>query len=761
MTKLVVLKLDGDIKQGFQVTLEISSDYRYPHTKIEGSLPPVRDLLVRYHSWQTSYRSLGWEKRAIVPKGIAIDSSLKKRQEECYNLASQLRFHLNEWLNSPSFSSIQKNWLANINPSESLRVLISTENVYLRQLPWHLWDFIEDYYPEAEIALCTSEYQSPSSKQLSQQKPIKILAILGNSEGIDVEKDKKILENLPNAQVTFLVEPQRQILNDRLWEKSWDILFFAGHSKSQDKSGHIAINPNDNLTLQELSEALKKTVKNGLQLAIFNSCDGLGLAYQLERLQIPQIVVMAEPVPDLVAQEFLKYFLNGFASGKSLYQAIREARKRLQGLEDRFPCASWLPVSCQNPAIAPFTYPLKKQKYPIQLPIIASAIATTLVIGMRSLGLFQIPELQMSDRLIRLRPDKGIDPRILVVEATEEDINRYGFPLPDEILAQAIAKLKSKQARVIGLDIFRDRPIGEGNHQLLQQIASDNFVAVCSSQETNNPNKSGIAPPPNTPESRLGFSDVVVDPDGVVRRHLMFMQPSHNDPCATNHAFSVRIALQYLAVEGIEPKIALRHQIKIGKTIFEELSTNSGAYQGIDDRGFQILLNYRSSENVARQVRLSEVLSDRVNPDWIENKIVLIGVSAPISSDNFFTPYSAGYFPYQKMPGITIQAQTTSQILSAVMDGEPLLSVWNEWGEGAWILGWSVAGGIVAWRSRRIWVWTLLASSSIIVLLAVCLGLLIGGIWVPLIPCAIALVVSGGIVIVYKRTLDNKAINND
>jgi CHASE2 domain-containing sensor protein len=751
MTKLVVLKLDGDIKQGFQVTLEISSDYRYPHTKIEGSLPPVRDLLVRYHNWQTSYRSLGWEGRAIVPKGIAIDSSLKKRQEECYNLASQLRRHLNEWLNSHSFSSLQKNWLAKINPSESLRVLISTENVYLRQLPWHLWDFLEDYYPEAEIALCTSEYQSSIRKTLSQQKPIKILAILGNSEGIDVNKDKKILENLPNAQVTFLVEPQRQTLNDRLWEKSWDILFFAGHSKSQERSGHISINPNDNLTLQELSEALKTTVKNGLQLAIFNSCDGLGLAYQLERLQIPQIIVMAEPVPDLVAQEFLKYFLNGFASGKSLYQAIREARKRLQGLEDRFPCASWLPVSCQNPAVDPFTYPLKKEKYPIQLPIIASAIATTLVLGMRSLGLLQIGELQTFDRLMRLRPDKGIDPRLLVVEATEEDINRYGFPLPDEILAQAITKLESKQPRVIGLDIFRDRPIGEGNQQLLQQVASDRFVAICSSQETNNPNKSGIAPPPNTSESRLGFSDVVVDPDGVVRRHLMFMQPSHHDPCATNHAFSVRIAFQYLAAEGIEPQIALRHQIKIGETIFEELSANSGAYQGLDDRGFQILLNYRSPENVARQVRLSEVLSDRVNPDWIKDKIVLIGVSAPISSDNFFTPYSAGYFPYQKMPGITIQAQTTSQILSAVLDGEPLLSVWNEWGEGAWILGWSVAGGIIAWRSRRIGVWALLAGASILVLSAVCLGLLIVGIWVPLIPCAIAIFTAGGIVIVYKR----------
>jgi hypothetical protein len=29
---------------------------------------------------------------------------------------------------------------------------------------------------------------------------------------------------------------------------------------------------------------------------------------------------------------------------------VREAREKLQGLEDRYPCATWLPVICQNPS---------------------------------------------------------------------------------------------------------------------------------------------------------------------------------------------------------------------------------------------------------------------------------------------------------------------------------------------------------------------------------------------------------------------------
>ena len=87
-----------------------------------------------------------------------------------------------------------------------------------------------------------------------------------------------------------------------------------------------------------------------MKQAIFNSCDGLGLAQQLQDLHIPQVIVMREPVPDVVAQEFLKHFLSEFSSGQSLYAAMRLARERLQGLEEEYPCATWLPTICQNPA---------------------------------------------------------------------------------------------------------------------------------------------------------------------------------------------------------------------------------------------------------------------------------------------------------------------------------------------------------------------------------------------------------------------------
>jgi len=51
-----------------------------------------------------------------------------------------------------------------------------------------------------------------------------------------------------------------------------------------------------------------------------------------------------------------KYFLEAFARGESLYLAVREARERLESIEDEFPCASWFPVICQNPTEIPPTW---------------------------------------------------------------------------------------------------------------------------------------------------------------------------------------------------------------------------------------------------------------------------------------------------------------------------------------------------------------------------------------------------------------------
>ena len=355
---LVILDIDGDLEQGAAVALEIRQSSDVAQTRTRGKLPPAPTLLAQYQRWQSLYRSLAFLFRIEDRPGQIPNVSSAEVLVACHQAAQDLSEMLNGWLGSESFRPIREKLLEKLQPTDAVQLILQVEAIQLRRLPWHLWDFFERY-PKAEVALSAAAYEQVEREPPPRDRA-RILAILGNRQGINVEADRQLLENLPDgAETIFLVEPSRQQLYQWLWDAAgWDILFFAGHSRSQTdgKAGEIELNPGDCLTLDELTYALRKAIERGLKLAIFNSCDGLGLARQLESLYIPQIAVMREPVPDRVAQEFLKHFLTAFSSGKSLYLAVREAREQLQALEDRFPCASWLPAICQNPAEVPLSW---------------------------------------------------------------------------------------------------------------------------------------------------------------------------------------------------------------------------------------------------------------------------------------------------------------------------------------------------------------------------------------------------------------------
>jgi CHASE2 domain-containing sensor protein len=377
--------------------------------------------------------------------------------------------------------------------------------------------------------------------------------------------------------------------------------------------------------------------------------------------------------------------------------------------------------------------------------------------GVRHLGVLQSLELKAFDHLMQRRPAQVPDSRILVVTVTEADIQaqkqdlRPGTSLSDRSLAQLLEKLESYKPKAIGLDIYRDFPVGAGYPDLGKRLKqSDRFISVCKvSTETNDP---GISPPPEVPVERLGFSDVVIDPDGVLRRHLLALTPHPASPCTASYALSSQLALRYLAAKGISLKITTDGYLQLGTTIFKPLEAHTGGYQNIDAWGHQVLLNYRSyrsASDFAPQVTLTQVLNGQLNPDAVKDKIVLIGVSAPSRKDYFLTPYSRSQTFDQQMPGVVVHAQMVSQILSAVMDHRPLLWVWPVWGEALWIWGWSLAGGLLCWRCQlRLGLGPLVV--ALVILYGLCFALITQGGWVPLVPSALALVSSGGSVVAYR-----------
>lgn len=358
MAKKVVLELrKGEFQQDFAVTLEIDNDNGIRLARVIGTLPESLEVAKHHENWRSAYRELDIRRRA---KPIQ-QGRTSRNPQQCEISGKALENSMKIWFDFPQFAKIRETLYGELNKSDEIRLLIQTEDSNLRRLPWHLFfDTFLYQYTKAEVALSTPEYYQPPLLSTTKRNKVRILAVLGDSDGIDVNRDEQLLKQLlPDAETVLLAEPQPKKLHDCLWdEQGWDILFFAGHSSSDDNAerGYININKTDQLQISQLKRALKTALERGLQLAIFNSCDGLGLARNLAELHIPQIIVMREPVPDKVAQAFLKYFLTEFSGGKSLYLAVRKARERLEGLEFEAPNATWLPVIYQLPTQVPPTW---------------------------------------------------------------------------------------------------------------------------------------------------------------------------------------------------------------------------------------------------------------------------------------------------------------------------------------------------------------------------------------------------------------------
>ena len=395
--------------------------------------------------------------------------------------------------------------------------------------------------------------------------------------------------------------------------------------------------------------------------------------------------------------------------------------------------------------------------------LLTSIVVTSIVVGVRQQGVLERWELAASDSLQRLRPVEGADPRLLVVTITEADIQAQ-FPrqgsLSDRTLEQLLMVLKQYQPRAIGLDIYRDVPVGTAYPNLTKYLQeSDNFIGLCkiSDPSTNNP---GIAPPPELSQEFIGFSDIMPDEDTTVRRQLLHLTPPSTSPCTTQYAFSLQLAMYYLATEGIAPKVTPQGNLQFGEVIFNRLNANnSGAYKNADLRGYQVLLNYRpyrAVSDIAFQVSLDDILKNRLTPatkKQLQDRIVLIGVTAPTSvNDYWFTPYSSNQRRFEKQsPGVFIQAQMVSHILSAVLDRRPVLSVWNLWLENLWVAFWSIVGGLLAWYFRRILHLGLAASVTLFILSSMGFGLLLQGSLVPLVPPALSLLVTSIIIVIYRN----------
>ncbi len=283
--------------------------------------------------------------------------------------------------------------------------------------------------------------------------------------------------------------------------------------------------------------------------------------------------------------------------------------------------------------------------------LVPYAVAGLLLLGLQRSPINETLNLLLYDLITSLRKaPPGTDKPITIIGIDESDISNYGFPIDDRVLCDVIDRLAAEGAVAIGLDIYRDTGVGPAQECLRERFRTNpRLVSIFNVAEA-------IGPVPGTPANRRGFNDLVVDPDGVVRRDLVHV--------AGQDEATVSLPLRLLEV-GTGNR-TLRQKLDQGKEPGPWLEPESGGYDRLDAAGYQQMLPFHKLGSYPLW-NLQDVLGRRrIPPDQIRGHIVLIGSTAPSLRDFFPVPQTHSTLGERQLlvPGVEIHAHR----LAALMD---------------------------------------------------------------------------------------------
>ena len=388
---------------------------------------------------------------------------------------------------------------------------------------------------------------------------------------------------------------------------------------------------------------------------------------------------------------------------------------------------------------------------------IATILTSAFVLSVRQTNTFVISELAAHDWLVSQQADPGPDPRLLLVSVGDADMREMDGILSDEKLAIALENIQRHDPSVVGLEMLRSAPVGDGADKLRESLQENNLIVT--TRLGGFESGESVPPPTGVPLSRISFNDIIVDSDFRVRRSLMLgslpvaslstasaksvsmlaaeAQPFTAENIASSQSgevpifsFAAELATRYLQEEhDIEP--AANEVLTLGDAQFKRITKTFGAYEDEDVSNYQIFTDYRSPVAVAPTISLQDIINNSFDPSLVKNKVVLVGYTNKNNSDMFFTTYSTAG-SREQMPSVVIQAHTVSQILSSVLDGKPVPWALPDWVEVVWIVSLTGIGSTLMVLSQRAAVLISFGVSGLAVaFLASALCFQAGG-WVPM-----------------------------
>ena len=366
------------------------------------------------------------------------------------------------------------------------------------------------------------------------------------------------------------------------------------------------------------------------------------------------------------------------------------------------------------------------------------------VFGLRWVGALQWIELFVYDLYVGVRAfEAPAERRVVTIGVMEDEISELGWPLADGVLADVLARVLALEPAAVGVDIYRDRPVGDGHERLAELLRTRPEIYWVSKFREGA--WEGIAPPAVLEGTgRSGFSDVMEDSAGIVRRGLLFL----DDQQTVEYGFALRLALAYLARHGVRPGPSPDNPVHLalGKVSLAPFEANDGGYVRADASGYQILLDFKRGPGTPPVYSVGELLAGTIRPAEIRDKVVIVGVTAESVKDYFYTPLSRDFRAKQTMFGSVLHGEIVGQLIRHGLDGIALTRALSERQEALWILLWALLGAALGRLPGTPLIFVLVLAGSLAALAIISFVAFDRAWWIPVVPPAVVVLISAGLV---------------
>ncbi|MGI9418596.1 MAG: CHASE2 domain-containing protein [Geminicoccaceae bacterium] len=405
------------------------------------------------------------------------------------------------------------------------------------------------------------------------------------------------------------------------------------------------------------------------------------------------------------------------------------------------------------------------ERRPLIILAALTLLALFLVLLLRTLGLLEGLELKAHDAYLRFAGDPGGPSKpVVMVEYTEEDESAFGFPLPDDRLADLLEVLTAKRAVAIGLDLIRDRPepqIEDGAaFERLSRTLSDHPSIVAIVKD----GTGGFGPPPalaNRP-LQIASATILPDADGTIRRGLLHLTEEEGTRRPT---LAFMLLARYLAAGDVPLDWSDAERLRLGDHTVRPFSPEASGfyrqYAGFGG-GYQFLLNFPACSEGFERHRVADLLGDGAGDIDLAGRIVLVGNTVRAAKDVVDVPLDCAGMVGGKMFGLHLHGQIISQLIGLAAGslapletteqrvGHPLLAGAID---GGWIWLWTLLGGVIALLlSSPFWLIAGAVSSLAILAGSTFWMFFSAGWWLPFVPPALGFALALTFAIAYVMT---------